>query len=180
MTLKSFVASFWSQLDCSSIWQRQKESVARLAVMHCDCLVVGGGQGGGEVRGCNLPRPAVNVGGDGRRRVNQTLDSGSYGLSCCPPAAETGPRWWGLGSAVCPKRSPPRRWRRWRTDSEAHLGWGRAGPEGGVNSGVILIPFVGAVGEIVCSPLSTRCRAQVTVKWDSRAQRRLPADICLC
>lgn len=71
----------------------KKESVLQLAVMHCDCLfflaggvlVVGRGEGG-----CNLPGPAVNVGGGGRRRVNQVLDSGLYRLSCCPPAAETG------------------------------------------------------------------------------------------
>lgn len=40
----------------------------------------------------NLLGPGVNVGGGGRRRVNQALDSGLYRLSCCPrqPRLEAG------------------------------------------------------------------------------------------
>lgn len=57
-----------------------------------------------------------------------------------------------------------------RRSSGVGEGWFRAG----VSSGVIPILFVGAVGEIVCSPLSTHRRTQVTVKWEWRSSAAAP------
>lgn len=40
----------------------------------------------------NLPGQGVNVGQDGRRRVNHPFDRASYRLSCCPAAEAETPR----------------------------------------------------------------------------------------
>lgn len=102
--------------------------------------------------------PAAETGGRGPRRGGHTggsLGGGAGG----EPSALNGRRLGDDGGAQIVRRC-------WGEGE----GWFRAG----VSSGVIPILFVGAVGEIVCSPLSTHRRTQVTVKWEWRSSAAAP------